>query len=233
MNKNLIEGFIKYYYLNGLIEKSIIKTKNDKSFVQAITECNSLATEVTLKDDNIFPNRKIGIFDNKKFLSLLNLFEDDDFNIEFSDRKIKFSGNNNFLKSTFILADVAIINDPNQMLSQLNGVDDWKYSFDLDEDKINLFQKSRNALSDAEKLYINADTLTITNDLNHNNRVDIEINSNSNDKKYNIFNLDHFNTILSILDDNIKCYNHENGLLKLTYSDDNFNCNYYLMAISD
>jgi len=147
MNKKEIVNFINKYHLNGLTEAVIIDTADNKTICNFVSSEKSVIGSIKLST-NVFENQNLlGIYSTSSFIKLLSALEDDIeisiFDIEDDAKYITLKDNNK--KAKFILSHPDII----PKYPKDSKFPPFDIEIELDEEFINNFIKSKNALSDA------------------------------------------------------------------------------------
>lgn len=135
MKEKLID-FINYFHLNGVNEKVLIKTENDKTKCRCINDDRQVITDVCT--ERLFDEGEVfGIYELsqfKKFLSLIDQNENTDFSLKkTNDVNSTLQIKNNKVNVKYNLADSSIISAPPDKLKKDPT---WHYEIQIDEKDI-------------------------------------------------------------------------------------------------
>lgn len=147
MEKSKLEKFISKYNLGGACENVLIKSDGSTLSVRTITSDKNVLGEVTLDNVN-FPTGEFGIYETKKFRSILGVLGDT-LTVQPNVSKDKMVGLNitdGTTKATFVLSDASVI-VPVPDLKKVPSID---FTISLDEKFVNTFVKAKSALSDVD-----------------------------------------------------------------------------------
>lgn len=235
IQKRVLSNFISKYHLNGLIEK--VQWNSDESIKMGfVNDSKTLLGYVTLKDIN-FPKGKLGIFDTGKLNKMLNIL-DGELLIDVKKTngvpsKINLEDTNYSISCN--LADPSII----PSLPQPTIPTEHASKFEITQEFINRFIKSKDALSEVESFTIETDEGFNGNELvftlgaeTESNQIRFSVNVDNDDfLPKSPYNADLFKEILKA---NKTCLSGEffvysEGLLMVKFVEDNIESKYYLI----
>jgi len=233
MNKDKLNKFIQKYNLGGNISSVKWSFKNGKLKTNFVTDDKTLLGNVIL--DNIdFENCNLGIYSTGQLQKMLGVLDDDvKMSLtKFGDKAVSLNVKDNQTSFDYQLADLIAIQDP----PSLKKLPDFESKFKIDGNFINIFIKSKNALTDI-------DSFTIVNgkdpkciigyDKNNTNRITMPLSVIDNNLSENVvFNANLFKEVLSA---NKECTSaifeiSSEGLGRITFNIDDYKCTYYLVA---
>lgn len=157
MNKNRLQSFIQKYYLNGLVESTVISSSDNSLSTDFITEDRSMMGHIKYNDLTI-QDGKYGIFDTTMFGRMLSVLDQniDIHVVEIDDKPINLSLQSNGTVVTALLADLAVIPD----VPKLKSIPNFGLTVKLTNDFVQTFVKSKAALPEAETFTIIPETVT-------------------------------------------------------------------------
>ena len=231
LNQNM-HGFFKSFYLDGINESVLIETNNNESVVNAINSSNTLMSNIKFQN-NIFPDGKVGFYNNDQLGKFLSLFKEDNLKLKFIEKddqysKLRLSEDNKLLVD-YYLADISIF--PKN--KEIKKIKHWDIVFQLTKDEVSNFLKSRNALPTATLLYIGKD-IFIGNEEHGSNRIVVHVDKFGNQSElddYLKFNLDDFKSVVGTFGENITVKVSSLGLAEVSWASDKMVCKYYLTQI--
>jgi len=153
IQKRVLSNFISKYHLNGLIEKVQWNSDNDIK-MGFVNDSKTLLGFVTLKNIE-FPKGKLGIFDTGKLNKMLNIL-DGELLIDVKKTNgipVKLNLEDTNYSISCNLADPSII----PTLPQPTIPPTPASKFDITQEFINRFIKSKDALSEVEAFTIQTD----------------------------------------------------------------------------
>ena len=235
MYKNVLERYLQKYSLNGNVNSVVMDIKDKKANCRFKTQDNSMLGEVKLNKIEL-DDFKLGILDTAGLQKMLNIMDD---NITIQVKKAgnkpyQLKINDNNVKATFALADLNIFEEP----PTLKKIPKWSLEQTLTNKEIQLFVKSKNALSHVESFAV----------VNENNQPEIIIGwkrISSNTITIPLQNSDHSDLFSHVLfnadivrdifvankeSKTAKMFVSKDGLLKLSFEVDNFQSTYYVSA---
>ena len=245
MNKNLLIKFINKYSLGDSIKhvnwKIIPENKELKT--RGELDSKTFIMDVTLKNftDMTEPCR-IPVVNTDKVKSMLGPFDDEitlSIN-KFSDRIIGFTLSNEDCESYCAAADPSVIPPVTKDLTDKHVYD---IELNLTREFVDKILKAVSAMDDIPEITIKKGKkdkieFVIGYSTSNSNRISIAapennvVNSNLDIGKALKFPLANIVQVLKVNKEieNAKCYIKTLGVFKLTYSDDNFECNYWQFA---
>ena len=210
MYKNVLERYLQKYSLNGNVNSVVMDIKDKKANCRFKTQDNSMLGEVKLNKIEL-DDFKLGILDTAGLQKMLNIMDD---NITIQVKKAgnkpyQLKINDSNVKATFALADLNIFEEP----PTLKKIPKWSLEQTLTNKEIQLFVKSKNALSN-----------TITIPLQNSDHSDLF--------SHVLFNADIVRDIFVANKESktAKMFVSKDGLLKLSFEVDNFQSTYYVSA---
>ena len=141
INKKVISDIVSKYSLGNNIEKVKWVITDDKFTINFINDSKNLVGYVEYRKDIGLKPGDYGIFNTSQLIKCLNIL-DGDILVDATTSKLNMADTNYDIK--FNLADPAVI--PN--VPDINESDDWSVSFDISDEFITRFVKSKDALSD-------------------------------------------------------------------------------------
>ena len=152
INKKVISDIVSKYSLGNNIEKVKWVITDDKFHINFINDSKNLVGYVEYRKDIGLKPGDYGIFNTSQLIKCLNIL-DGDILVDATTSKLNMADTNYDIK--FNLADPAVI--PN-VPDVSNNEDEWSVSFEVSDEFITRFVKSKDALSEL-------DTFTVeTND---------------------------------------------------------------------
>jgi hypothetical protein len=235
IQKRVLSNFISKYHLNGLIEKVQWNSDNDIK-MGFVNDSKTLLGFVTLKDIE-FPKGKLGIFDTGKLNKMLNIL-DGELLIDVKKTngipsKLNLEDTNYSISSN--LADPSVI----PSLPQPTIPPTPASKFDITQEFINRFIKSKDALSEVEAFIVETSEGFNGNELvftlgaeTESNQIRFSVGVDNDDfLPKSPFNADLMKEILKC---NKACLSGEffvysEGLLMMKFVEDNIESKYYLI----
>ena len=235
IQKRILSNFISKYHLNGLIEK-VQWTSDTDVKMGFVNDSKTLLGYVTLKDIN-FPKGKLGIFNTGKLNKMLNIL-DGELLIDVKKTngipaKLNLEDTNYSISCN--LADPLII----PTLPPVTVPPTPASKFEITQEFINRFIKSKDALSEVEAFTMqtdegfNGNELVFTlGDESDSNQIKFSVNVDNDDfLPKSPFNADLMKEILKA---NRTCLSGEffvysEGLLAVKFVEDNIESKYYLI----
>ena len=235
IQKRILSNFISKYHLNGLIEK-VQWTSDTDVKMGFVNDSKTLLGYVTLKDIN-FPKGKLGIFDTGKLNKMLNIL-DGELLIDIKKTngipaKLNLEDTNYSISCN--LADPSVI----PSLPQPTIPPTPASKFEITQEFITRFIKSKDALNEVEVFTIETDEGFNGNELiftlgadTESNQIKFSVNVDNDDYlSKSPFNAD---LIKEILKANRTCLSGEffvysEGLLAMKFIEDNIESKYYLI----
>ena len=147
INKKVISDIVSKYSLGNNIEKVKWVITDDKFTINFINDSKNLVGYVEYRKDIGLKPGDYGIFNTSQLIKCLNIL-DGDILVDATTSKLNMADTNYDIK--FNLADPAVI--PN--VPDINESDDWSVSFDVSDEFITRFVKSKDALSDLDTVTV-------------------------------------------------------------------------------
>ena len=143
ISKKLISDIVSKYSLGNNIEKVKWVITDNKFTINFINDSKNLVGYVEYRKNIGLKPGDYGIFNTSQLIKCLNIL-DGDILVDATTSKLNLADTNYDIK--FNLADPAVI--PN--VPDINDSDDWSVSFDVSDEFITRFVKSKDALSDLD-----------------------------------------------------------------------------------
>ena len=147
INKKVISDVVSKYSLGNNIEKVKWVITDNKFTINFINDSKNLVGYVEYRKDIGLKPGDYGIFNTSQLIKCLNIL-DGDILVDATTSKLNMADTNYDIK--FNLADPAVI--PN--VPDINDSDDWSVSFDISDEFITRFVKSKDALSDLDTVTV-------------------------------------------------------------------------------
>ena len=147
ISKKVISDIVSKYSLGNNIEKVKWVITDDKFHINFINDSKNLVGYIDYRDDIGLKNGDYGIFNTSQLIKCLNIL-DGDILVDATTSKLNMADTNYDIK--FNLADPAVI--PN--VPDINDSDDWSVSFDISDEFITRFVKSKDALNDLDTVTV-------------------------------------------------------------------------------
>ena len=147
INKKVISDIVSKYSLGNSIEKVKWVITDDKFTINFINDSKNLVGYIEYRKDIGLKPGDYGIFNTSQLIKCLNIL-DGDILVDATTSKLNMADTNYDIK--FNLADPAVI--PN--VPDINDSDDWSVSFDISDEFITRFVKSKDALSDLDTVTV-------------------------------------------------------------------------------
>lgn len=244
MNKSTLDTFIKKYNLNGNVEsvKIIINDTEKTLKTSAVSEDRNVVINVSIKDFTELETAEIGIYNTAKLKQMLSVLSEDITvkpNIK-NDKITSLSFSDTDTQVQYATADSDIIASP----KTLKRLPDFNVEIDFNENFINKFIKSKNALSDIDNF-----TLTMNkkkklemvigeNSKSNTNKIILDVptkNGKDTVSKPISFSAKYLKEILTSNNDcdNAVLKVSDEGMASITFEKDNFESVYYLLEIKN
>ena len=143
INKKVISDIVSKYSLGNNIEKVKWVITDDKFTINFINDSKNLVGYVEYRKDIGLKPGDYGIFNTSQLIKCLNIL-DGDILVDATTSKLNMADTNYDIK--FNLADPAVI--PN--VPDINDSDEWNVSFNISDEFITRFVKSKDALSELD-----------------------------------------------------------------------------------
>ena len=147
INKKVISDIVSKYSLGNNIEKVKWVITDDKFTINFINDSKNLVGYVEYRKDIGLKPGDYGIFNTSQLIKCLNIL-DGDILVDATTSKLNMADTNYDIK--FNLADPAVI--PN--VPSIDDSDDWSVSFEVSDEFITRFVKSKDALSDLDTVTV-------------------------------------------------------------------------------
>ena len=143
INKKVISDIVSKYSLGNSIEKVKWIITDEKLIIHFINDSKNLVGYVDYRKKIGLKPGDYGIFNTSQLIKCLNIL-DGDILVDATSSKLNMADTSYDIK--FNLADPAVI--PN--VPDINKSDEWSVSFDISDEFITRFVKSKDALSELE-----------------------------------------------------------------------------------
>ena len=143
ISKKVISDIVSKYSLGNNIEKVKWVVIDDKFTINFINDSKNLVGYVEYRKDIGLKKGDYGIFNTSQLIKCLNIL-DGDILVDATTSKLNMADTNYDIK--FNLADPAVI--PN--VPSIDDSDDWSVSFEVSDEFITRFVKSKDALSELD-----------------------------------------------------------------------------------
>ena len=147
INKKVISDIVSKYSLGNNIEKVKWVITDNKFTINFINDSKNLVGYVEYRKDIGLKPGDYGIFNTSQLIKCLNIL-DGDILVDATTSKLNMADTNYDIK--FNLADPAVI--PN--VPDINDSDDWSAKFEISDEFITRFVKSKDALSELDTFTI-------------------------------------------------------------------------------
>ena len=180
INKKVISDIVSKYSLGNNIEKVKWVITDDKFTINFINDSKNLVGYVEYRKDIGLKPGDYGIFNTSQLIKCLNIL-DGDILVDATTSKLNMADTNYDIK--FNLADPAVI--PN--VPDINDSDDWSVSFNISDEFITRFVKSKDALSDLDTVTVetrdgfNGEELVFTVGTNITNTIEFTVDATINE----------------------------------------------------
>jgi len=144
INKKVISDIVSKYSLGNNIEKVKWIITDEKFIIHFINDSKNLVGYVDYRKEIGLKPGDYGIFNTSQLIKCLNIL-DGDILVDATSSKLNMADTNYDIK--FNLADPAVI--PN-VPDVSNNSDEWSVTFDINDEFITRFVKSKDALSELE-----------------------------------------------------------------------------------
>ena len=222
INKKVISDIVSKYSLGNNIEKVKWIITDEKFIIHFINDSKNLVGYVDYRKEIGLKPGDYGIFNTSQLIKCLNIL-DGDILVDATTSKLNMADTNYDIK--FNLADPAVI--PN-VPDVSNNSDEWSVTFDVNDEFITRFVKSKDALSELETFTIETregftgEELVFTVGTNITNTIEFTVESTINES----FGAIPFNSNLmkEILKANKDYHTGEIRINKKGLLDAHFNC---------
>jgi len=238
-NKEKFQKFIERIYLEGAVDRILIKVYDDHITSQAFIQEKVFGARVTLHD-NIFniKNNDLAIVNLESLHNMIKSMPDDvdvllmsnENNI--NDTKLhKLVLKNDLITSNFILGKKAVIKNHKSFID-LNNIEEWLFVYDF-SDFIESFKKYENVLKDYDTFFFSCkDTVHINfgglKTMSENLiSIDLRITPKKKFKNTLLFDKDLFKSIINKNADSNLMLHVNDRLYYLTCEDEGFEAEYF------
>ena len=143
ISKKVISDIVSKYSLGNSIEKVKWVITDEKFIIHFINDSKNLVGYVDYREEIGLKQGDYGIFNTSQLIKCLNIL-DGDILVNATSSKLNLADTNYDIK--FNLADPAVI--PN--VPDINESDEWSVSFEISDEFITRFVKSKDALSELD-----------------------------------------------------------------------------------
>jgi len=252
MNKNIIESFIKKYYLNKIMESVRWTIKNNTLTVLTSTNNQILNATVELNNFTEIQDCEFGIHDTEKLLKLIGILGDE---VKISPQKmivesedtlterissINLDDSNTSVK--YVTADLTVI--PKAGKLNASSLPEFNVEIVVDKEFIEKYSAMKSALSDTNAVtFKNNDSNNVQMIFGFNGRglntTNVKFTPKTTESKGSLektlhFDMNHMKEILSAnknSDETILKLS-EAGLAQIVFKDGDITSTYYLVAIN-
>jgi len=181
ISKKVISDIVSKYSLGNNIEKVKWVITDEKFIIHFINDSKNLVGYVDYRKEIGLKKGDYGIFNTSQLIKCLNIL-DGDILVDATNSKLNMADTNYDIK--FNLADPAVI--PN-VPDVSNNSDEWSVTFDVNDEFITRFVKSKDALSELETFTIETregftgDELVFTVGTNITNTIEFTVEATINE----------------------------------------------------
>jgi len=181
ISKKVISDIVSKYSLGNNIEKVKWIITDEKFIIHFINDSKDLVGYVDYRKEIGLKPGDYGIFNTSQLIKCLNIL-DGDILVDATTSKLNMADTNYDIK--FNLADPAVIPNVPDVSS---NVDDWSVTFDVNDEFITRFVKSKDALSELETFTIetrdgfNGEELVFTVGTNITNTIEFTVEATINE----------------------------------------------------
>jgi hypothetical protein len=143
INKKVISDIVSKYSLGNNIEKVKWVITDDKFTINFINDSKNLVGYIEYRKDIGLKKGNYGIFNTSQLIKCLNIL-DGDILVDATTSKLNMADTNYDIK--FNLADPAVI----PSVPDIKDSDEWSVSFNINDEFITRFVKSKDALSELD-----------------------------------------------------------------------------------
>lgn len=234
MKKQRLTSLIEKYSLSGTIETVTWKTNNKETIIEFTHPDKTLIGKTILKNSDLLDS-ELGIFDTNKLVQMLSVLNED---INFDILVVNNNPVNIDLKDTnynlkFVLADASIVPQP----AKLKALPEFEITFDVDTDFNSKFLNALKAVPAASVSFKpnnnSIDVIIGYSDTTNTNSIKFSFPATCSTDKTTTFSTEHLKNILTAnrgLSGKIGISSH--GLMKLDFTDNDFNSEYFLVQAS-
>ena len=222
INKKVISDIVSKYSLGNNIEKVKWIITDEKLIIHFINDSKNLVGYVDYRKEIGLKPGDYGIFNTSQLIKCLNIL-DGDILVDATSSKLNIADTNYDIK--FNLADPAVI--PN--VPDINKSDEWSVSFEVSDEFITRFVKSKDALSDLETFTVetrdgfNGEELVFTVGTNITNTIEFTVENATINESFEAVPFDS-NLMKEILKANKDYHDGEIHINKKGLLDAHFHC---------
>jgi hypothetical protein len=236
MKKQDLQNFISKFHLGGAVDSVKLKTENGKAVTDIVNDQKILIGKVTHKDIDIEPG-EYGLYNLTQFNRFVSVM-DEDVNIAVNKNNeiaTSINLNDNVTDVNYILADLAVI----PMVPKLKAIPDFEVTLNIDKDFVDRFLKSNNIIVDSEYFTLESNGTGLNVIFGYNANINtsrikfkVAMDALSGDLEPTSFSSKIFRELLVANKDfkEAKMKVSGKGLLKITFKDDNYSAEYFLIA---
>ena len=230
MKKSSFEGFITRYNLGGEVESVKIDSRDAGLSGKFISDDKTLLGNVS-SDNKDFPTGEYGVYTTSQLKGLLSVL-DSDISVKEGDAALVFSDKGTSVN--YMLADLSVI----PVVPDLKQLPDFTSTIKMDNDFVNKFVKSKGALSDSDTFTFscksNKGEVILGYSKINSNRISINVECECDgDVEPISFSAKYLKEILNAnkgaKSSSLKIS--PNGLAHVSFENDGFKSNYYLVEI--
>ena len=180
ISKKVISNIVSKYSLGNHIEQVKWDINDKKLIIKFINDSKTLVGYIDYRDDIGLKNGHYGIFNTSQLTKCLNIL-DGDILLDANSSKLNIADTSYEIK--FSLADPAVIPG----VPDIKDPDQWSVSFDVNDEFITRFVKSKDALSDLNTFTVETregftgEELVFTIGTNITNTIEFTVEANVNE----------------------------------------------------
>jgi hypothetical protein len=243
MKKVTLTSFINKYSLNGNIESVKWDIADNKISTSSISDDKNVLSFVEIKDSGGLDTSELGVNDTSKLQKLIGVLGDDveiSFN-KHKDRIVSINLSSEDTNVQYVTADLSVI----PSVPALKKLPPFNFEIKLTKEFVSKFVKAKTALNDIDTFTLIKNKkgkgkvkLVIGYSTVNSNRISLDVTPEEG--KDTLSENIHFSAkfLKEILTSNSECENavlkvSDSGLAHVEFDDENFNSNYYLVAIKN
>ena len=237
INKKVISDIVSKYSLGNNIEKVKWEITDKKFLIKFINDSKNLVGSIEYQKEIGLKPGDYGIFNTSQLIKCLNIL-DGDILVDATNSKLNLADTNYDIK--FNLADPAVIpNVPEVNSCGHNDSEPPSTSFDINDEFITRFVKSKDALSELDTFTVetrdgfNGEELVFTVGTNITNTIEFTVENATINESFEAvpFDSDLMKEILKANRDydNGKIYINKKGLLESHFNNDSLHSRYFLV----
>lgn len=231
MTKSKFDGFVNRYSLGGEIESVLVKSDAKSLNVSFISDDKTLLGNVSV-DDVSLPEGDFGIYTTsllKQFLGVL----DENITVSASESSLQFSDAKT--KVNYMLAAESVI----PIVPKVKELPEFNVEIKLDSDFVNKFIKSKNAIGNDSDSFTfiskgGKSEVILGYSTQNTNRISIQVDATVTEDVAPIsFSSTYLKQILTVNKDSSSSVMKisSKGLMHIKFSDDVYNCEYFLVEL--